>query len=267
MADDNPYRSPQADDAALTAPMAPRELKLGQLLNDGAALYGKHFVMIALIVVVCTLPVELGKGLVRSVLDIKKENNFNAIDLFVSGVVSAFVAPATIYAVVQADRTGQPVQLGAALKYGLRRWGESFGARFNSGIRIILGCLLLVVPGMIAAARYYLVDEVVALEPAAGKLAIDRSRELTEGHKMTLFLAGIATMLLVIVASAILGAVQGVVLGENPHFAVAAVIATFGAVIAGLNATIGIVAYVSLRFEPGDTAWADSARWTQEAEL
>ena len=71
---------------------------------------------------------------------------------------------------------------GAAAGIGLRNWGRVFGTRFFTGLIILLGLILLVVPGIVLAVRYCLIDEVVVLEGVGGGDARERSRALVRGR-------------------------------------------------------------------------------------
>lgn len=69
-----------------------------------------------------------------------------------------------------------------------RSWGSASatgegcsGARFFSGLRILIGLIALIIPGIVLAVRYSLIDPVVILEPERRISAWARSGELVKG--------------------------------------------------------------------------------------
>ncbi len=80
---------------------------------------------------------------------------------------------------------GRPLGLFEALKEGVRAWPRLFGATFRSGLAIFILCLLLIVPGVIKALSFAVVEEAAYREP--GKDALDNSTDLTTGSRWELF--------------------------------------------------------------------------------
>ena len=98
------------------------------------------------------------------------------------------VTAALLHALLHKIRTGRDLGVGAALSRGVKRWGNVFGARFRSGLYILVGILLLVVPGVMWMVKYALTDEIAALDPdRSSSRVLGRSAELTRGHGWTIF--------------------------------------------------------------------------------
>lgn len=115
---------------------------------------------------------------------------------------------------------GQEISAGEAYRRLGDRTGEMVGAQMMSGILVILGLIVLVIPGILAFAWTSVVGPVVAIERARGSAALGRSRELTRGltkHVLgTILLAWILMFILIIGASFSLGLLGGVIgLGES----------------------------------------------------
>lgn len=69
------------------------------------------------------------------------------------------------------------------------RFGAGFAQALLRGLYIFLWSLLFVIPGIIAALRYAMTPYIMAEHPElTASEAINRSKELMEGHKMDLFI-------------------------------------------------------------------------------
>jgi hypothetical protein len=107
----------------------------------------------------------------------------------IESVFGPVYAGGVIY-VLSKRKEGQRVTYREAIGVGLARWGSLFGARFFTGLIILLGCIAFLIPGIVLATRYALLDSVVVLEGANGPAARRRSAELTAGKKGQIFVAG-----------------------------------------------------------------------------
>lgn len=83
--------------------------------------------------------------------------------------------------------------------FAMKRFGALFGTNLLANLLILVGCLLLVVPGLMMAARYALSTPVVLFEGRSGVDALRRSSELSAGHRMKLF-ALVVTLFMVPIA-------------------------------------------------------------------
>jgi len=78
--------------------------------------------------------------------------------------------------------TGENITIGEAFREVIR---EKFGAMIHTGIIagliILLGLVLLIVPGVFFAIRYCLIIQTVVIEGHKGRAALSRSKELIRG--------------------------------------------------------------------------------------
>ena len=75
---------------------------------------------------------------------------------------------------------------------GFDTFGVGLGAYLLQALFVMLWCLLLIVPGIIAALSYAMTFYIIAEEPALGPLqAIAKSKKLMQGHKWELFCLGL----------------------------------------------------------------------------
>ncbi len=122
-------------------------------------------------------------------------------------------AIALVVAAVLADGT----QIGAAEAFRRlgKRSGEMVGVQIMSGIIIILGLILLVVPGIIAIVWTAVAGPVVAIEGVGSSAALSRSRVLARGlgkHVFgTLVLSWVIAFTVLFGLSFVVGLLSGVV--------------------------------------------------------
>lgn len=75
---------------------------------------------------------------------------------------------------------------------GFDTFGVGLGAYLLQALFVMLWCLLLIVPGIIAALSYAMTFYIIAEEPALGPLqAIAKGKQLMQGHKWELFCLGL----------------------------------------------------------------------------
>jgi hypothetical protein len=135
-----------------------------------------------------------------------------------------------------------------------------FGAGFGRGLRVlgasmlvglltVLGLILLVIPGLIAAAGLYVTTTAVVAEPERSiRASIERSWSLTRGHRWAVL--GIGVLFLSIALAVSFG--QGVaveVMGEAAAGAVTAVGGIVMSMALGLQSVAAAVTYHALRAE------------------
>jgi uncharacterized membrane protein len=104
-------------------------------------------------------------------------------------VFGALVMPAAIYGLAMKMRAGKTPPLGESLRWGRRLWGKSLWNRFKVEITVALWSLLLFVPGIVAMIKLIFTDSIVAVEADRTSEVLDRSRELSAGHRWRIFLA------------------------------------------------------------------------------
>jgi len=100
----------------------------------------------------------------------------------IEGVFGPIYIGALIYALSRLKQH-QVVTYTEAITVGFRNWGRLWWARFVAGIIISLGFIALIVPGILLAIRYALIDSVVILEGADASESRKRSSEITAGKR------------------------------------------------------------------------------------
>jgi len=91
-----------------------------------------------------------------------------------------------VYAIYEI-KMGRRVTYTDAISVGFKKWFFLFAARFVAGFLILLGLVALIIPGIILAIRYSLLDEAVVLEDKGGRDSRSRSTTLTVGKRREIF--------------------------------------------------------------------------------
>lgn len=103
---------------------------------------------------------------------------------------------ASITYAVDREYRGYPVTIRQALSNSFSKIIPVLWTALIAGIFIMLGLLLLIIPGIYLALRYYLVQQVVVLEHTNGSVAMKRSGELMKGSYGIAFVLGFALWIL-----------------------------------------------------------------------
>ena len=103
----------------------------------------------------------------------------------------------------------KPVRLRAAFDVLRRRWRPFFKTGILLALRILLGWILCLVPGIVMTVRYYLWAPVVLMEGLETKAARVRARALASRSWRTIILVILIQFMVPILVSTIVGAVIG----------------------------------------------------------
>jgi serine/threonine protein kinase len=103
----------------------------------------------------------------------------------------------------------RPVKLREAFAVLRSRWRPFLKTLIRVTLRIFIGFILLVIPGMVMWMRYSLYAPVVLMEGLEGKAAMKRARELASRSWKTIIIVAIIQFTSQMAVSAIVGAVAG----------------------------------------------------------
>jgi Membrane domain of glycerophosphoryl diester phosphodiesterase len=161
------------------------------ILKHAWDLYRKHFGIIAAVIVVIWLPLNLFSSYMDYFVfdpdDIRKSFKLSQ---FLENFIG-IIATAGIISIGHMSQIGQHPTFGGAMSYGADSWGRMWWTRFLTGLVIILGLLLLVIPGIYLSVRLALVESVAVCERVSGSAAMRRSFELTKGRFWDILLLGL----------------------------------------------------------------------------
>jgi serine/threonine protein kinase len=134
---------------------------------------------------------------------------FQVVAAFFSGSVISGMTAVIVTQLAVAPM--KPVQLRAAFDVMRRRWKPFVKTALNVIIRMAIGYVLLIIPGLIVQVRYLLWGPVVLMEGLEGKAALKRARSLASRSWRTIILA----MLIQFFVPAIVGGMIGALIGLN----------------------------------------------------
>lgn len=125
------------------------------------------------------------------------------------GVVTGFASTALSLAYahyVLSFIRGKKEELSDVINFMKKNWVKAFIVSLLSGLFIMLGFILLVIPGIIVSIGLMFYQEVCADDPEMGAMdVIRKSWEMTKGHKMDLFVLGLSFLGWIILSSFTLG--------------------------------------------------------------
>ena len=181
-----------------------RPLTIGELLDRTFFYYRRHFVLfvgIAALPAVLLLAFQLvtvllltaDSGLLLSVM-------FSLTWILVYLVTSTLAHGATVVAVSQV-LLARETNVAEAFRSIRPRIGELILISMNVGVRVMLGLMLLIVPGIVLALRYSLAIPAAVLEEAGVSDALSRSATLTKGHLGRVLVVYILLFVLILIGS------------------------------------------------------------------
>lgn len=125
------------------------------------------------------------------------------VELFFGPIYGAAIV------VAMANRmVGQSTEFGEAIRTGIDHWARLFAARFVANLLIFLGLFAFIIPGIILAIRYSLIDAVVVLEDSPVADSRNRSAALVYGRGMKIFQAGLLMRILIVGFSSLVARVM-----------------------------------------------------------
>jgi hypothetical protein len=126
-------------------------------------------------------------------------------------VVAYFLAAATISGmtaiiVTQLEAAPlRPLEMRTAFAILKRRWWPFLRTALNVTARIIIGFILLVIPGLVMQIRYALYAPVVLVEGLEKKAALQRARELAGRSWRTVIIVSVLQFVIPVVISSLVG--------------------------------------------------------------
>jgi hypothetical protein len=138
---------------------------------------------------------------------------FQFVALTVAGGVISGVTAVIITQLTAAPL--RPVRLRGAFRVLRNRWRPFLKTMLMVTWRIMLGLVLLVIPGLIMMVRYSLYAPVVLIEGLEKKAAMRRARELASRSWRTIIIVTILQLLIPTVINGILGGFVGQSFGSN----------------------------------------------------
>jgi hypothetical protein len=204
---------------------------VGELLDAAIKLYRSQWKSLMAIVAIALVPItflqvfltrEIGSPFTESTITQAELESTVLTSIVLGAIQFLVVQPFLIAAVARASADvylGRPVLVGPTFRFAVSRIHSILWISILSGLAILLGFVLLIVPGVILLVRYYFGTTVLVVEGHKGSKALGRSWRLAKGH----FWKILGTILL---ASILASVVEGVL--SIPGSAVFGAIGTAG---------------------------------------
>lgn len=144
-----------------------------------------------------------------------------AIPIALLQIVASFVTASTISGVTAiivtqlAVAPHKPVELRAAFRVLRARWRPFLNTGIRVSLRIVLGFILLIIPGIVMTIRYSLWAPVVLMEGLEKKAALKRARSLASRSWRTIIFAMCIQFLVPVIVGGILGTLIGGTAGKK----------------------------------------------------
>lgn len=126
----------------------------------------------------------------------------------ISWLLIAVLQAAVIHGVVH-HLLGRRASIGDCLRTGVRFMLPSILIGIVTGIGVVFGMILLIVPGIILALGWSVSVPVAVLEGKGVFASIGRSWSLTDGHKWSIFLLGVIYFVIAMVLGVVVSGAGG----------------------------------------------------------
>src|SRR5882672_1550762 len=211
--------------AAFASSLRAQAEGIGALYRRAFALYSEHFPKFLRMSLIAHLPVIIVTFLIIG-LELAEESlthRGTAIKaLFICAlvllvllqVVAYFVAASVISgmtAVIVTQLTAaplRPVELRTAFAVFKRRWRPFLKTSLLTTLRILIGFILLVIPGIVMSVRYALYAPVVLIDGLEGKAARRRARLLASRSWRTVIIITLLQFLIPTIVSSLVGRIS-----------------------------------------------------------
>ncbi len=236
-----------------------RPRALAALLDATFRLLREHFAVFFTVTALVNVPVVIlvdgvwGRQLAEGP-DATASAGAQAATLVLGFLVSAAVTALHARIVQGLARGDRPV-VGSALRLAAPAVLPAAGALLLYGLGMVVGFLLLIVPGVIVMVRWYLAPQAAVIDDLRGSAALRRSSELVHGRWWTV--AGRLIAFGVLIGIVLLLPQELIGLIHQPFLYVAAR-AVLGTIQVSASALFGTLLFFSLRAEKG-IGWLGAA--------
>ena len=183
------------------------EFSPSAIINGSLNILVKNFVPFVIIACIClgpTIAFTIIATVSPETVLAMGGSTVNLIERLLTLVEGPLLTGALSYAVMQYLRK-RPVEVGSAMSVGFRRLLPLLGVAICSGLFILVGFILLIIPGFIFYCMVYVAAAACVVEGTGVFESMKRSRTLTEGFRWRIFC--------IIVFMVILGFLVGAIAG------------------------------------------------------
>jgi uncharacterized membrane protein len=191
-----------------SAGFAESQFRVGAVLNRTSSVLSRNFLTFFVVTIVAYLPLLLIPGAaLEAGPDPAAGVGFIFLGGFLTMVLGMLSQAVVLYGAFQ-DMRGRPVNLAESLKVGLRRFLPILALAIVMSLGLMLGTLLLIIPGLILFTMWFVATPACVVEQLGPFRSMGRSSQLTKGHRWKVF----GLILVLILISAIIGSMVSVIL-------------------------------------------------------
>ena len=213
---------------------------LGEVIGEGFKLYFKNIVTFVGLTLIVTGP-ALAIELTGIVLGDVTGQMIMLLGQMLKALLQQLVTAAIIFVVFR-QLQGHTASMGEAIRYGAGRFLPVFAVGILVGILTVIGLLALLVGAFVVVTLTIFAVPVCVVERPGIIASLERSVELTKGHRLLLFGMIVILGLIVIVPGIFVGALT--LVNEQLSQLLAIVVGIF---TTGFYATVQSVAYLRMR--------------------
>ena len=188
-----------ASTATAATRFAEGDFRVGRVLSRAISVLARHFLTFFIVTFVAFLPLILLQQATASVERDPAQALATAgvsLLLLVLMITLSMLSSAVILHGAFQDMRNRPVNLAESLKVGFRRFLPLTGLAFLVALLVVLGFILLFIPGLILYTIWFVAVAACVVERTDAWTSMRRSRELTKGHRWKVF--GVVLLLLLL---------------------------------------------------------------------
>jgi hypothetical protein len=182
------------DTSVAAAHFAESDFRVGSVLSRSASVLSRHFLTFFIVTLIACLPGFLLTNM-QTIVPTDHPEALSALLGLVLLIMLGALGQAVILHAVFQDIRCRPVRLAESVNVGLHRILPIVGLEFFVSFLILLGLILLIIPGLILGMMWFVGLQACVVERLGPWTSLRRSRELTRGHRWKVF--GLACLLLI----------------------------------------------------------------------
>ena len=196
-------------DTSLSARFAEGDFRVGRILSRTSSVLSRNFLPFFIVTAIANLPGALLIKVSTDPANIDPEAALQNVGMIFVGLILTVVLNVLCQAIVLygafQDMRGRPVNLVESLQVGLRRFFPIVGLAIVAYFLIMLGTMLLIVPGLILLTMWFVATPACVVENLGPIRSMRRSSQLTKGHRWKVF--GLI-LLVAVLGSVIIGGIN-----------------------------------------------------------
>jgi hypothetical protein len=234
------------------------DFSAGKIVGDSFQILVKRFVTIFTIAFICGIPSHIIS--VREALkeppadeevtfeDLRRAQREslqeNAPIFLLVLIASPLTSGAVAFAVYQHLR-GKHAGVAECIGVALRRFFPLLGVAICSGLFVMAGTILLIIPGIIFATMVYVASPACVVEKSGVFASMRRSRDLTRGFRWRIFVVMFGVNVLMFIIAFMVGMASGA--GAVPNAVIAGIDVFMQTIQMAWNGSAAALAYYHLR--------------------